>query len=676
MEARRLLGQLLLDTGRVTEEQLEKALEAQRDSHEKLGRILVDAGAISTEELLEALSEQLLVALAPAARLRLVRPSRAALAMVPPEVARSHRVLPIFYSEQEKSLTLVTSDPTNRAVFETIKSRNGLNRVRLLLAEESLLDELVPQHYGGTETSPRAAAASPAEGTSRVLVLFEPDDRKARALGTWLDMEGYQVRRARDEESLSESVEANPRSLVATSGEETYRRAAGVLGEEARSRLRLLPGARELLEEGAWSRGMFDFYVKTLDFFLSLLARDRAGPSHRHARQVSQLSRLVADRLGLAPDERDAVVLAGYLYPLGDYLASQGPAAQRVSDKVGPGLVAELWETFDPPVPVPRVLTGMAEPPEDPAGEVLPVAILRAVAEYLHLRDGTGSRPRLGPANALKRLLEGRGERFHPRVVDALQELVAKEQVLDQMEDSASRFDILLVDKDPMALEVLELRLRKEGYRVRRAQTGEEALAEVRRAAPNLVISEITLPRVDGFELCTRIKGTEATSDISFFFLSSRNDGANVTKGLELGADDFLTKPINLDVLVSKVRRLERVLRAARPAAVRPTAVQGSLSELGIFDLIQVLQLGMKTARIEVDRDGQQCVLHIQQGSLVAASLGEATGAEAFYELCTWESGTFAVYPGETTVERNIFETNDFLLMEGMRRADEKRAGV
>ena len=97
---------------------------------------------------------------------------------------------------------------------------------------------------------------------------------------------------------------------------------------------------------------------------------------------------------------------------------------------------------------------------------------------------------------------------------------------------------------------------------------------------------------------------------------------------------------------------------------------------MGIFDLLQVLQLGMKTARIDLERDGERCVLYTQHGSVVFARLGDLEGEEAFFELCTWQSGTFAVYAGQTTEERNIYESNDYLLMEGMRRADEKRAGL
>ncbi len=675
MEARKLLGQLLIEAGRLTAEQLETALAAQRDSHGKLGHILVDQGAINTGDLLDVLSEQLLVAIAPAARLRLVRPSRAALAMVPGDVARARRILPIFYSEQEKSLTVVTSEPNDTETLEAVKRQNGLNRVRLLLAEESLLDELIPLHYGEASPAHEVLAAPVEVSHSPLLILHEPDDRKARAVGVWLDAEGYQVRRVQDEEGLAEAAEKNPLALIATCEERTFKSAVATLSRRDRHRLRMLPRARELLEENGTSRGMFNFYLKTLDFFLSLLGGEPLAPSHRHARQVSGLCRLVAGRLGLSPEERDALLLAGYLYQFGDYLGERGRPAQRVSDKVGPELVAELWGTFEPPLPVTGILEALGQPARDPAEEPLPVAILRAASDYLHLRDGTASRPKLGPRKALARLLEGRGEKYHTEVLDALKVLVEKEQKLDQLEDRpVSGFHVLLVDKDPMALEVLELRLRKEGFGVRRAHTGEEALAEIRRAPPNLVISEITLPRVDGFELCSRLKGREAAQDIPFFFLSSRSDGANVTKGLELGADDFLTKPINLDVLVSKVKRIERMRRVSNRAAA-PTAVQGSLSELGIFDLLQVLQLGMKTARIDLQRDGERCVLHIQQGSLVSARLGDLAGKEAFYELCTWESGTFAVIAGRTTAERDIYETNDFLLMEGMRRADERRAG-
>ncbi len=100
------------------------------------------------------------------------------------------------------------------------------------------------------------------------------------------------------------------------------------------------------------------------------------------------------------------------------------------------------------------------------------------------------------------------------------------------------------------------------------------------------------------------------------------------------------------------------------------------MADIGLFDLLQVLQMGMRTVHVVTARADQRCDLYLEKGALVYAAQGTLRGPEAFFELCTWDSGTFSVIAEQAAPERNVNERNDFLLMEGMRRADELIAGL
>lgn len=449
---------------------------------------------------------------------------------------------------------------------------------------------------------------------------------------------------------------------------------------------RRLTPARESHEEEGGGR-FLEFYLKSIDFFFSLLEEDKNAPSQRQLRQVSQMARLLAQRLGVPVRLSDSVALAGYFYSFGDMLVSRGVLGQGVSAENPAKLASDLLAGFGPPLPVVPILQAYSEDHFVAAAGLETPAflanLLKTIATYIESRDGSRRFTRAGQEKALRFLREHRGTRFDERVVDAILALTDKENLLGRMEapTEATR-DVLLVDKDRLSLEMLEQRFKKEGFQVRVARTGEEALRLVELSPPQFILAEVMLPKVDGFELCARLKHDEKTRDIPFIFLSSRTDAAHVTKGLELGAEDFLTKPVNLDILIGKIKRLERAQEARREAQHQamkksaPGAIRGDLAQFALYDLLQVLQLGQKTARLLLERGNQKCELALDNGNVVFAALGAQRGRDAFYELCAWEDGHFQVIPDKAPSERNIQDSNDFLLMEGMRRADEAKAGI
>jgi DNA-binding response OmpR family regulator len=123
------------------------------------------------------------------------------------------------------------------------------------------------------------------------------------------------------------------------------------------------------------------------------------------------------------------------------------------------------------------------------------------------------------------------------------------------------RGTILVVDDEPNIAELIELYLGREGFQVVKAATGEGAVEAVGEHRPRLVVLDIGLPDIDGLEVCRRLR---QTSTIPVIFLTARDSEVDRVVGLELGADDYVTKPFSPPELVARVKA---VLRRTDPAA-------------------------------------------------------------------------------------------------------------
>jgi len=128
---------------------------------------------------------------------------------------------------------------------------------------------------------------------------------------------------------------------------------------------------------------------------------------------------------------------------------------------------------------------------------------------------------------------------------------------------------ILIVDDEPLALDIAEMSLQRHGYKTATARNGEEGWAKVLDLAPSMVLLDITMPDIDGFEVFERIRSHPATEALPVIFVTARDDLDHKVKGLELGAIDYITKPYNPNELVARVRTTLRLQRLEREARAR-----------------------------------------------------------------------------------------------------------
>jgi len=120
--------------------------------------------------------------------------------------------------------------------------------------------------------------------------------------------------------------------------------------------------------------------------------------------------------------------------------------------------------------------------------------------------------------------------------------------------EMTSKAKILIVDDDPDSVELLTKRLRAEGYHTSEAYDGEQALRQVEEYRPDVVILDIKMPKIDGYEVCRRLKGSEGTRLIPIIMLTVKRKVPDKVKGLDVGADDYIPKPFDYRELSPRVR--------------------------------------------------------------------------------------------------------------------------
>jgi two-component system alkaline phosphatase synthesis response regulator PhoP len=161
---------------------------------------------------------------------------------------------------------------------------------------------------------------------------------------------------------------------------------------------------------------------------------------------------------------------------------------------------------------------------------------------------------------------------------------------------------ILLVDDEPSIVELAHLYLVREGYRTISASNGLDALDLVRKKEPALVVLDVMLPKLDGFEVCRQLRSEK--NDVAIIMLTARDDDIDKILGLELGADDYLTKPFNPRELVARVKAILR---------------RGSRSKMDHLKSLRVNNLVINVEGREASIDGISIELRTQEFEVLYA---------------------------------------------------------
>lgn len=252
---------------------------------------------------------------------------------------------------------------------------------------------------------------------------------------------------------------------------------------------------------------------------------------------------------------------------------------------------------------------------------------------------------------------------------------------------------ILVADDDAWILRMVTTVLEKRGYQVETATDGEEAYEKAIASPPDLLITDVMMPKMDGWALVKALRSRARFAFVPVIFLTALGSDDDRIRGFRLGADDYLPKPFRfeeLDLRVAKtLRRRQTIEEDTREHIEQPAGagtradsagIAGELTQVGLSALLTLLEMERKSGVLTLTGPDQTVArTYLRNGRVVRAAIenrDSPANAECIYFLLTWATGAFQFNAAEVEGEDEVGSSTTSLLMEGARRLDEARRDV
>lgn len=241
--------------------------------------------------------------------------------------------------------------------------------------------------------------------------------------------------------------------------------------------------------------------------------------------------------------------------------------------------------------------------------------------------------------------------------------------------------NVLLVDDDNIILKLVSTYLRMHGVSVATAQNGQEALEHLKVGTPELIIADIDMPVMGGYELYRQVK-ISGHEDIPFFFCSAASGLPERIVGLQMGADDYIVKPINPPELLLKIKlnlvkaRQFRFMKKLLQEQKFDYVMSGKLGETDVPGLLQIISfLGHRDFFLEIDNPSQGIgEIYLSNGIIVHAASSNQVGKKALFRLLDWHEGTFRVEKKLFLQPPTVNERLEECLLDTVAKLDEYNA--
>lgn len=233
---------------------------------------------------------------------------------------------------------------------------------------------------------------------------------------------------------------------------------------------------------------------------------------------------------------------------------------------------------------------------------------------------------------------------------------------------------LLVVDDDADIRELLSTQLSAIGYEVTTAADGVEALDLANRDRPDLMIVDVMMPGLDGFQLVQTILDQPFTSDIPCVFLTAKDEVPDRVKGLRLGAYDYVTKPFSMNELVARIEGIMARKDLGVSALSHDAVVAGKLGEVTLPGVVQTVEDSRLSGVLHLSWGGLEGEIAFNEGRMVGAKVGEQKGEEALVEALRQPGGTFNFERCEAPEGKPMGESNIAVFIRAMKRIDEANA--
>ena len=243
---------------------------------------------------------------------------------------------------------------------------------------------------------------------------------------------------------------------------------------------------------------------------------------------------------------------------------------------------------------------------------------------------------------------------------------------------------VLIADEDAAFRKYLAMPLTAQGFTIYEAADGSAAWQLAVQNRPWMILADISMPEVDGFEFCRRVRNHPMLSRLPLLFISGSDKYKERYRALQIGADDFLSKNMPVRELLMRIQLLMTRysdLSASEPKAGTADvagAFQGRIEVFGAPALLQMCAQGRLTGlftSLAEDSHNTATVMGLREGDIISATVGSTSGVDAVYAFLAWTKGSFKFTPGDPGHGEPLAQSVEHLLLEGCRLLDESNKG-
>lgn len=230
---------------------------------------------------------------------------------------------------------------------------------------------------------------------------------------------------------------------------------------------------------------------------------------------------------------------------------------------------------------------------------------------------------------------------------------------------------ILIVDDSLVMRRMLRTELTKNSYEVVDAENGKEALERAAMTQPDLIISDINMPVMDGWEFCWQLRKNPHLNKIPFIFLSANNEVSDRVRGIQLGADDYIIKPFSPQELIARVQGLVLRYKREDPEEEQNRSLTGNLAKMSLPNLLQFLNMNSMSGVLEINYQDKKGQIFIKEGDIINSKVDQIQGKKALFRVLSWKEGRF-IFGEDEPVGQVVFQENSLkLIMDCLKQLDE-----
>jgi HD-GYP domain-containing protein (c-di-GMP phosphodiesterase class II) len=438
-------------------------------------------------------------------------------------------------------------------------------------------------------------------------------------------------------------------------------------------------------KEAAFVREMSNlkrFSYAIVDRLLQILAvNDKYFFNNDHL--VAELSRKIAEKMGLKENLVEAIQMGALLRDLGRVAIHQ-----QILEETKKLTQMELTPIKAHPVHTVQILRKVPFPwnldciisqhheyydgsgyPLGLKGRQISIGarIICVVEAYFAMTTDRPYRRATSREKAIQEIKMNAGKQFDPEVAEVFLSIIEEESA-----EKPLKKNVLIFERASNVAAMIKLSTTPENIEVTHVTNSIDVISSIRQKKPHLIIADVEALDPYAFMKFYNAVAHPADAAGSRFLLMTPDE--EHLKRFDTRVD-YIMKPFSMDELQAKIRSL-LFETLAPPVPEDSRGLTGGLGDFSLTDIIQILSLGLKTAKIEIVRGEERGTLYLHSGKIVYASAGNLRGRDAFFELIGWQEGKFHIKHGQLTDEVNITKDTKHLLLEAVTILDEKAVAV